>query len=102
MEKMFAARKGPETIEKAFKGAIAKLTKAEFHLQEMEGLDGIDDDWFSGECQGAEDCVDVLIYMTKQGGELVDELFQEDAGNVPTTGASRISKSQTNWRSKLV
>ena len=75
LAKMLAARKVPEIIEEAFKEAKAKLTKVESHLEEMEGLDGIDDDWLSGEFQGVEDCADALIDMTKQGEELVDKLF---------------------------
>ena len=102
LAKMLAARKGPEIIEEAFKEAKGKLTKLESHLEEMEGLDGIDDDWLSGEFEGIEDCADVLIDMTKQGEELVDELNEEDAGTVPTTGVSRILKSRTNRRSKLL
>ena len=78
----------------------------ESHLEEMEGLDGIDDDWLSGEFQDVEDCADALIDITKQGEMLVDELFQEDAGNVPTTGVSRIPKQKfkkpNNWRTKLL
>ena len=45
---MLAARKGPEIIEEAFEEAKAKLTKVESLLEEIEGLDGTDDDWLFG------------------------------------------------------
>ena len=39
--------------------------------------------------------------MTRQGEEIVGELLQEDAGNVPTTGVSSIPKQNFKKPNKL-
>ena len=45
LAKTLAARKGSEIIDEAFKEAKAKLTKVESHLEDMEALGGVDDEW---------------------------------------------------------
>ena len=44
LTKELAARKSSEIIEDAYKEAKAKLKKVESHLEDMEDLDGIDDE----------------------------------------------------------
>ena len=83
------ARKAPHIIEKGYEEANAKLKKVESHLEDMEDLDGVDDEWLSGEFQGIEDCENTLIEMIRQGEELVGDVLQEDAGNLLTTGGAR-------------
>ena len=96
-----AARKGSEIIEDGYKEAKAKFKKVESHLEYMGALDGIDDDWLSGELQCVEDCENTLNEMIRQGEELVGDVLQEDAGNVPTTGVSRIPKHNFKKPNKL-
>ena len=93
LAKQLEARKAPHIIEKGYEEAKAKLKKVESHLEDIEALDGVDDEWLSGEFQNIEDCENALIEMTKQNEVfLIDDGFQEDAGNVPMTGVSRIPK----------
>ena len=42
----------------------------------MEDLEGVDDEWLSGEFQSVEDFENTLIEMTRQGEELVGDVFQ--------------------------
>ena len=98
------ARQSPQ---ETFDEAKMKLRKVESHLEDMENLEGVDDEWLAGEFQGIEENHKMLLEMIKQGGEaLAADDFREDAGNVPTTDVTqypnRISKSLTNWRSKLL
>ena len=102
MAKELEARKAPHIIEKGYEEANAKLKKVESHLEDIEALDGVDDEWLSGEYQNIEDCENALIEMTKQNEVfLIDDGFQEDAGNVPTTGVSRIPKQNFKKPSEL-
>ena len=81
------ARNGPHIIENVREEARLKLKKVESHLEDMENLDGVDDEWLSGEFQNIEVCGNALIEMTKQNEEgHADDDFREDAGNVHTTG----------------
>ena len=45
LAKQLEARKAPHIIEKSFEEANAKLKKVESHLEDMENLDGVDDEW---------------------------------------------------------
>ena len=93
LAKELEAIKSPHVIENAFDEATMKLKKVDSHLEDMENLEGVDDEWLAGEFQAIEENHLTLIEMIKQGdGALADEVFQEDAGNVQTAGVSRIPK----------
>ena len=49
LAKQLVAKTGLQIIEESYKEAHAKLRKVESHLEEMEGLDGVDEEWLSGE-----------------------------------------------------
>ena len=49
------------SIKNAYKESIAKLKKAESHLEEMENLQGRDEDWITTEFHGIEECTKALI-----------------------------------------
>ena len=43
--KELEARKGPQIIEERYREAKSKLKKVESHLEEMEALEGINEEW---------------------------------------------------------
>ena len=47
LAKELAAKTGPLIIEEAYREAKAKLKRVESHLEEMDGLDGVDEEWLS-------------------------------------------------------
>ena len=48
------ARRSPHAIEKACDEAEMKLRKVESHLEDMENLERVDDEWLAGEFLGIE------------------------------------------------
>ena len=53
--KELEAIKSPHVIENAFDEAKMKLKKVESHLEDMENLEGVDDEWLAGEFQAIEE-----------------------------------------------
>ena len=45
LAKELEARKAPHIIEKGYDKAKAKLENVESHLEDIEALDGVDDEW---------------------------------------------------------
>ncbi len=66
LAKELVAIKSTHVIENAFDEAKMKLKKVESHLEDMESLEGVDDEWLAGEFQATEENHLTSIEMIKQ------------------------------------